>query len=49
MASDGCSPSELEFKGFSLLLIIDDEAELRRLHDALAKEGTEMCAPAKTS
>lgn len=39
MASDGFAKGETAFKGFSLSLTAADEAEARRLFDALAKGG----------
>ena len=40
MASDGCGTDEAGFTGFALSLAPADEAEARRLFDALADGGT---------
>jgi PhnB protein len=39
MASDGCSTSEKDFKGFSLSLSVANEAEADRTFGALAERG----------
>ena len=48
MASDGCAPGEAAFKGFSLSLTAADEAEARRLFDALAEGGQVQMPMGKT-
>ena len=48
MASDGCAPGEPAFKGFSLSLTAADEAEARRLFDALAEGGQVQMPMGKT-
>jgi PhnB protein len=39
MASDGCSPDEARFEGFSLSLSVPDDAEADRVFAALAEGG----------
>lgn len=39
LASDGCSPADGGFHGFSLVLTVDTEAQARRHFDALAEGG----------
>ena len=48
MASDGFAKGQPEFKGFSLSLQADDEAEARRLFDALAAGGSVTMPLGKT-
>lgn len=48
MASDGMAGGQPEFKGFSLSLNLGDEAEARRVFDALAQGGTVTMPLGKT-
>lgn len=48
MASDGCEPSGANFKGFSLSLSCETEAEARAAFDALAQGGQVQMPLTKT-
>jgi len=48
MASDGHANGQPEFKGFSLVLSVDSEAEADRVFDALGEGGQVRMALAKT-
>lgn len=48
LASDGFCKGQPEFKGFSLSISVDGEAEVQRRIDALAESGQVTMAPAPT-
>ena len=48
MASDGCSPDQAKFEGFSLALSVQNEAEADRAFTALANGGQVKMPLAKT-
>ena len=48
MASDGCGPASVGFKGFSLSLNVKTEAEVDHYFGALSKGGSVQLPPGKT-